>query len=316
MRILDRQYWYEISKSTYQASLHSSIYLRKWRAQDGKITEYTKPHTELVAKRVKAESTGFAERLYELQENEPAIAQQVEEKFFKPIDTWASASLDLLERSGNNAKWDDHHRSAWSRFIISLLLRCPEDISLFRDAWNAEFIKTDNKSENSYIKKRETDDPKTLSEFLNKLSRSTKERNIFHVLNTLIDNERIGKTINDMIWHVIDLSERAHKLLTSDRTVIRTNLIEENAHIVLPISPRRLFIACNDEGFLRKIVAVDHDKLVRECNRQTVESAVRFVYGIDDFQQKFIANRFGKTKQVRIIEQIAERRGWPDQVRS
>lgn len=71
------------------------------------------------------ERTGYQERLYEMKGYEPE--QQVEEKFFKVIDAWVFDALDMLEDRGHNASWTSHSRSAWTRFIPSLLLHCPED---------------------------------------------------------------------------------------------------------------------------------------------------------------------------------------------
>ena len=62
-----------------------AFYLRRWVGPDGKVTEFTKPYRDIVVKSIVPERTGYQERLYELMGCEPNLAQQVEEKFFKPI---------------------------------------------------------------------------------------------------------------------------------------------------------------------------------------------------------------------------------------
>ena len=80
-------------------------------------------------------------RGYELRGFEPAVAQQVETHFFRPLDSTASDALRLLE-SVPNDDWSARLRSAWTKFLISLELRCPEDVSAFRKLWAADMAKT------------------------------------------------------------------------------------------------------------------------------------------------------------------------------
>ncbi|MDQ0318972.1 hypothetical protein QO002_001110 [Pararhizobium capsulatum DSM 1112] len=112
-----------------------------------------------------------------------------------------------------------------------------------------------------------------------------------------------------MEWRILETAASAPLLLTSDRPVIRTNgLISERGHIALPIGPRLLFIASHDTRFLRDLLRADQTGLVKECNRQVVEGAVRFVFAADESQARFIENRFGNEPQPRLMEQIIHRR--------
>lgn len=110
-----------------------AFYLKRWTSLNRKLVEYSRPEYKLISKYTTPENTGFERRLYEMRGFSSELAQQVEEKFFKPVDTKASEALALLEQLGHTAEWTDETRSAWSRFIVSLLLRCPEDIETFRE---------------------------------------------------------------------------------------------------------------------------------------------------------------------------------------
>ncbi|MET3359779.1 MULTISPECIES: DUF4238 domain-containing protein [Bradyrhizobium] len=279
-----------------------AFYLRRW-AVDGRVTEFTKPHRSIVVKSIAPERTGYQERLYELKGFEPDLAQQVEEKFFKPTDTLASDALGMLVRYGHRAPWDSHSRSAWSRFILSLLLRCPEDIAPFREWWHADFNRTDEGDEARYHAAREDGDPETFAEFLDSQPLSLKEQYQYEVLFKLIDHAEIGAEINAMHWRVLSFPSDAPTLLTSDRPVMRTlNLRDRQAHIALPIGPRLLFMASPSAGFLERVLKADLVGLAKEANRQIVEGASRFVYGADDKQLRFVQNRFGKSPQPRLME--------------
>ncbi|SDM86323.1 DUF4238 domain-containing protein [Afipia sp. GAS231] len=282
-----------------------AFYLRRWLGSDGKVIEFTKPYHDIVVKPIVPERTGYQERLYELKGYEPELAQQIEESFFKPLDTWASNALDMLERYGHNAPWDADSRSAWTRFILSLLLRCPEDIALFRERWHGDFGQTDEAAEAKYRGARKDGDPDTFAEFLDRQPLSLKERYQFKVLLKLIDHGEIGQEMNNMYWRVLQTPADAPTLLTSDRPIMRTrNLKRPEGHIALPIGPRLLFIASADTDFLKQLLKVGQLKLVKEVNRQIVESATRFVYGVDDKQFRFVQNHFGKAPQPRLMESL------------
>lgn len=285
-----------------------AFYLRRW-AVGGKITEFTKPHKSIVVKSISPERTGYKEELYSLRGYEPALAQQVEEAFFKPVDTWASDSLDLLERHGHHGPQDSHSRSSWTRFILSLLLRCPEDIAMFREWWHEDWSKTDDELEAQYRLSRQPDDPETYSDYLASMPISEIERHQFDIFYSLVDHVSVGGKINEMHWRVLQSPEHAPRYLTSDRPIIRTNGLSQNGgHLALPIGPRLLFIASHDIELLERVRNADQVALVKECNRQIVEGATRFVYGIDASQLRFIQNRFGRTPQPRLMEGIVERR--------
>lgn len=217
-----------------------AFYLKRWVGTDGKVTEFTKPYRDVVVKPIVPERTGYQERLYELKGYEPELAQQVEEKFFKPIDARASNALDMLERHGHNAPWNSDSRSAWTRFILSLLLRCPEDIALFREWWHTDFGQTDEAAEARYRATRKDGDPETFAEFLEGQPLSLKERYQYKILFSLIDHPKVGGDMNVMHWRVLQMPAEAPTLLTSDRPVLRTNNLKEpQGHIALPIGSLR-----------------------------------------------------------------------------
>ncbi|GLQ37852.1 hypothetical protein GCM10007908_14720 [Rhizobium albus] len=287
-----------------------AFYLRSWeRDTTAKLTEYSNHHNRKIAvKEVTAEATGYETRLYELKGYEPKLAQQVEETFFKQLDLWASQSLQMLKAQGHNAPWDGHSRSAWSRFILSLLTRCPEDIMMFREWWHEDFSKTDAVAELRYQAVRKLGDPETFSEYLASQPLAEKERHQFEVLYTLIDHESVGLTLNRMHWRVLETAPHAPSLLTSDRPVIRTLLAEKHAHVVLPIGPRSIWIGARDANFLEQTRLVDPVQLVKEINRQVVEGAKRYVWGADASHRRFVENRFGRNPQPRVIENVVGRR--------
>ena len=180
---------------------------------------------------------------------------------------------------------------------------------MFREWWHEDWSNSDDELEAKYRLSRQPDDPETCSEFLAGMPISEIERHQFDIFYSLVDHVSVGGKINEMHWRVLQLPEHAPRYLTSDRPIIRTNgLAQKGGHIALPIGPRLLFIASHDNELLEGVRKADQVALVKECNRQVVEGATRFVYGIDVSQLRFIQNRFGKTPQPRLMEGIVERR--------
>ena len=58
-----------------------------------------------------------------------------------------------------------------------------------------------------------------------------------------------------MQWHTADVSMVGRPLFTSDRPVIYSNgLAYANSHLVLPVSPTRLFVATNSDATARSLL--------------------------------------------------------------
>lgn len=286
-----------------------AFYLKRWADTLGKVTEFSWPYRDLVARRIMPDRTGYQERLYELEGYEPNLAQQVEENFFKPLDTRASDALAMIERYGHKAKWDSDSRSAWTHFILSLMLRAPEDIALFRQKWRADFDQVDEFEEEKYQNAKTESDKTTFSEFLKNQPLSMKERYQYKILFSLIYHEKIVKEINNFHWRLIQITQDAPELLTSDRPILRTTNIQgPQGHIVFPIGPKLIFIASPDIEFLKSVQELSQKKIAKEINRQVVEGAIRFVYGRDQAQLPFVRKRFGRVPQTRLMENIQRTR--------
>lgn len=284
------------------------FYLKRWHdPSDNKLIEFTKPlGVKFSISRLNAKSTGFQRRLYSLEGYEPETAQYIETSFFSQIESDASVALDMLERHGHRANWDSRTRSAWSRFLISLLLRCPEDIAGLRDwSHNRALADPGSAAEANYCLRKGPEHPETLSQYFEQLHITEKERLLFRSLCRMVDNGAVGTTLNKMEWRVFQSPPSAPSFLTSDRPVIRSgNLRGHNAHVALPIGPRLLFLASPDPDFLNAVLIAHPVTFVKAVNRQVVEAASRFVYGCDDAQQHFVEKHFGRNPQPRLLERI------------
>lgn len=95
------------------------FYLKRWTT-NGLLVEFSKPYGLVKPIRRSPAGTGWVEKLYEMHGYPDELAQQIEDRFFKPVDSLAAQTLLEMETQGNRVRWNPSTRSAWSRFLVSL----------------------------------------------------------------------------------------------------------------------------------------------------------------------------------------------------
>jgi len=163
--------------------------------------------------------------------------------------------------------------------------------------------------EERYQKIEKPGDSATFQEHMAGLPSDTHDRSAMNALVSMMDGGNVARKIHHMLWYVIDTSDADLDFLTSDRPVIRINgLMIEGGNLTLPIGPRKLYVAARDEAALRPILAMSHRHLVRECNRQVCDYAVKYIYGVDDTHLPFVAKHFATKDQPRLAQASLKQR--------
>jgi hypothetical protein len=146
-----------------------------------------------------------------------------------------------------------------------------------------------------YDEFRTENDPATFEEFQYSYTQADVDQLQLHVLSRIMDSELVGSALVRMCWGVIRTHTSNHLLLTSDRPLVMTDgLGRPDAHIVLPISPVRIFVAVHTEEVLRQI----NDKMqtgggVQILNSRLVRQARKYVWAVNDESLQFIEERLG-----------------------
>jgi hypothetical protein len=87
--------------------------------------------------------------------------QHLEVNFMKPLDTAANLALERIMR-GDSAPWDSEQRSAWTRYILSLMFRNPTAVQVIRDHIAEMWDVGIKEFEANYVeRRRETGSPAT-----------------------------------------------------------------------------------------------------------------------------------------------------------
>ncbi|MGT2437804.1 DUF4238 domain-containing protein [Bradyrhizobium betae] len=263
------------------------LYLSQW-ARNGRFTEISRPagRDRAESRGTGARGTGYVRGLYRLTgDNIPEeLAEQVERKFMGTVDNLAKEALDIVLHN-SHTNWTDKTRSAWARFVNGLIFRVPERVASARkfleEFWLADFEKHKAK----YDAQRAESAPDFLDYVIHDVNRDTLE-----FMMKQIDNVRIGTLLGRMRWRTIDVAPVGRPLFTSDRPVIMSNgLAYDDAHLLLPVSPTRLFLATQTAEMEQYFAyRIPRRELVKICNRHVVRRAQKYVWNIDDSELDFV----------------------------
>jgi hypothetical protein len=283
------------------------FYLKRWTL-NGELVEFSKPYLNKVMPiRRSPDGTGYVHRLYEMRGVAEEQKQNFEELFMKPVDSRAADALATLENKG---AWSPATRSGWSRFIMSLLLRTPEDMDVIKTAVTLEYMQTTPEEEAKYQSVRPVGAPETMREFIRQvIDQQSIDLPALRIAKKLIDHENIGSIINSMRWSVLEVPNSAPELLTSDRPVLMSAMLSEfDAYIMMPIGPRRLFVAVRNIDTERRVFSQPIRQLVKNANKLVVKHAVRYVFSTSDSSLAFVQKHMGTSIQVSLLERLARRR--------
>jgi Protein of unknown function (DUF4238) len=198
------------------------FYSKEWAGPDGRLCEYSRPYDVVKPKLVYPKGTGYVRGLYTVPRNDdPRVGEYIEHEFFSVTDNSASLVLAQL-RSGRQIEWNSDNRSAWSRFIISLMIRNPEYVARVAAEVIGFFDPASSELNEKYRKIRRPEDPETYQEYM-ALTGHPAGRTSAIAMQTIIDSPLMGGGLNKMHWSIVTFKNAEHTLLTSDRPIIMTN---------------------------------------------------------------------------------------------
>jgi len=256
-----------------------------WTGADGRLCEYSRPYKSTKAKRKHPSATAYVHGLYTVPGLPQDQAQYVEKRFMQVTDDLAARALHILLNPGGPAAvdLDARQKIGWARFLYSLTVRNPESLKRMQQMAPQAAAQSLERFRQNYDLLRVPDDPATFEEF--KVEFVANPRNIAPqtVLPTLLNSKLVITEIATYRFFTAHINNGRHSLLTSDRPIIMTNgLSVPNAHIAIPISPHRLFVAAKSDDTYNDISRMTPDILIETSNNKVVEQAVKYVYGIDD----------------------------------
>lgn len=271
------------------------FYLKKWAGPDGRICEFCRRYKGIVKPRMTHPAgTGYVDNLYTLSGVPPEAAQLLETQFFKVTDQLASDALNILLH-GRISEMSADIRSGWSRFVLSLIHRHPEKIAWIKEELQRSFNEHMPEVKKTYDSVRRPSDPETFEEYIAIHGENAQTKAFATLLKGIVDSAKVGDYLNRMRWSVLTVENPAHCLLTSDRPVITSNGLKyPNSYISVSLSPNALFLAVNAPQEEQRIQNIPVTDLIKEVNSTVCKQAQKYVYGTNDRQLRFVANRLGR----------------------
>jgi len=259
------------------------FYLSRWGNRDRRIETYSRQRDQVQIKSYAPREIGNERGLYSLEGAPANKRNSIEKEFMGPVvDDPAARAMRLMLRE-DEGEFTLDMRMAWTRFLMSLLVRLPPLLAKIEADGNAALIAEMERAPEEYEALRRPGDPLTPRGFLS-------ERGLDWVLNNfgrslipgLIENSRIKKDIAHMHWVVLRYEEGPYGFVTSDFPIcMHPGLAHRNCLISLPLSPTSLFIAAHDMELLDQIRALPPATVINAANKIAIKSAERFVYAND-----------------------------------
>ncbi|WP_298327387.1 DUF4238 domain-containing protein [Asticcacaulis sp.] len=267
------------------------FYLDNWTGSDGQLVVYRlgQPFREpfrCAPKNVCAERDLYANRALQAHTIE---AQSTESKFFADIDDRAANALNFLL---NRKPLEPQVRDDWARFLMSLFHRQPMEVGSLRAKARLEW--------QSIVAGTHRDAPQqhmqTVTLYRDDFTRSfayDAEDLALKTLESVVDSERIGNVLVKMNWSLYTLAKHAPSFLTADIPTIKTEgLMQETSSVLLPVSPRHLFIACASERALGGLDKLAPKEVATMVNTDVIAHARQYIIANDASQTRFIQNRW------------------------
>ena len=268
-------------------------YLRRWAAdEDGKLCQHTCIRGRIMAKRVYPAETGYAVDLYTLADLPPENRHFVEDVLFKRVDQDAANGLDLFLANDIDAGVNAAKITGWSRFLMSLLHRQPAKIESLKVAAQGKFESVIPEMRAGWGQHPEHE-TMTFDEYLERNAASLNAIMFANVLAKICNSENIGQHMNNMIKSVATI-QGSKRFLTCDNplTLLRP-LGDDGAYILLPISPKKIFIAANGQGIVDRLVQRLRDEnLVEQLNEAAISNAILYVYDTYEDQTGLVSRYF------------------------
>ena len=271
-------------------------YLRRWTAdEDGKLCQHMCIRGRIVAKRVHPAETGYAVDLYTLASLPPDRRHFVEEVLFKRVDQDAANGLDLFLADDIDAGVTAAKITGWSRFLMSLLHRQPAKIESLKAAAreNFESILPDMRAGWGDHPEHET---MTFDEYIRENSDTLAATSFANVLSKVCNSENIGQHMNNMFKSVATIDGQKRFLTCDNPLTLFRPLDDDGAYILLPISPKKIFIAANRQAIVDRLFErLRDDDLVEQLNEAAISNAILYVYDTYEDQTGLVSRYFARS---------------------
>lgn len=262
--------------------------------QDRKLEVFRLDLPNIPSSRYTPKYTGFDDNLYALTKEIVAgmEKQAIEKIFLMNVDNRGAIARSKLESEGLNSL-SNEERVDWARFLMSLRIRQPEVVHNLQQEAEENLRRNLNENPEEYEQLATDGEPATLEEWTESQYPGLIENIGLSFFHDLIDNPYYGNKILQMKWWVWDFKATPYDLLLSDHPCIFTSAIDDpKCVIALPISPKKVFMATQDDSVENSLRQSQPRELVVRLNEYSVIQARVRIYARSQLPAlRFIKNR-------------------------
>lgn len=247
------------------------------------------------------DGTGFQKDLYKIEGVPAHVAQHFERTFMQMVDTEAANAMRKIP-AGRTESWSVKERDAWIRFILSLIFRNPEAVSVVKEEMRRIWAEGFQSVRDNYDAFRRPGDPDTAEEYLALANPNSPAIAASNFLQRMMNSEAIAAGILKLRWGRVTFPLSRWTLVTSDRPLdLPHGLGQKESYIVLPIGPRTIFTGTNEPLDLKNTSASKQAEMVREINERTVSMARQYVWAVDDSARQFVRKHIGTLPERQLV---------------
>lgn len=286
-----------------------AFFLRNWESKsEKKLVEFRSIHQKLLPKEVSAEGTGYKDLLYSHTSDEAGnLNHSFEKDYLSSLDNDAAVALRII--ISEDPSFDQDVKTDWSRLVMSLMTRTPEDIDSFKKS--TEYMNENPSPFRKFIIEKLSAElkisPEECYEIVANLPQHEIGEVVFKSLGSLIEWSQMIPILTSMKWCVRDIHNSNYNFLISDRPIITNNkLAMPSGFLTMPVTPKRLLIMHHGSSDVANLFINSSDnEVVRYCNRAVVQAARQYVWSTTRAQEGYVRKWLGKQKQYSVNE-IAE----------
>ena len=252
--------------------------LKQWyNGPDAQLTRHSFQRAGFLNERRTARVVGFEKHLYSSTGFDGTKDVSVEQHFMGPhVDDPASRAHTVLLNEGL-AALSPELAGQWVQFLVSLLVRNPRRMA--KNHQQAREI-----LDKSLQASPERDDPQLKSLLPNAYSQI-----VAGALPNAIQSEFIFNQFVGGRWMVRHLDASCpYTLLIGDHPLIQIYAFNEDPVLVLPMSPRTACIFHRNDRIGARLASLSDGHFAKAINRDTVDSAERYVFASDDRHAEFV----------------------------
>lgn len=257
--------------------------LQEWAGIDNRLTVFRWAGGRLLDSRCSPKAVAKVRHLYSLNRASEAPDVRLERGFFGPkLDDLAAPIHRLLLTQGVESVGKEQ-RVDWSRFLLAQMIRVPSSMKFIRE------LGRDFMLDQFRLMATNAGRPEAADIWLEPERRDTLEDEGLKVLRRFIESPEFNRDIVFGEWSVMTIERGDVDTLLSDSPLAYLGDLKENAFMMmLPLSPRKLFVCASTASDLAKATTNDGRKFVKATNRQIVKQANEYVYATGRFHEPLV----------------------------